>query len=106
MVPGSTLRYGSNFCIATLRPRFSSSVPSAAAVNPLPSELTTPPVTNMYFISNDSQATNKNQIASLNLKPTTGLSIPACGQNGLDALHVHRQVHADAVVRHAHHRNG
>ena len=30
-MPGSTLRYGSNFCSATLRPRFSSSVPSEAA---------------------------------------------------------------------------
>src|SRR3989442_14902551 len=51
MVPGSTLRYGSNFCNATFRPRFSNSVPSEAAVSPLPKELTTPPVTKMYFTS-------------------------------------------------------
>ena len=38
MVPGSTLRYGSNFCNATLRPRFSSSVPSAAAAARLVAE--------------------------------------------------------------------
>src|SRR3954471_9416013 len=50
MVPGSTLRYGSNFCSVTLRPRFSSKVPREAAVSPLPRELTTPPVTKIYFI--------------------------------------------------------
>src|SRR5271165_1295706 len=50
MVPGSTLRYGSNFCMITRNPRCSSKVPSAAAARPLPSELTTPPVTKIYFI--------------------------------------------------------
>ncbi len=37
--------YGSNFYNATFMPRFSSRVPNAAAVSPLPRELTTPPVT-------------------------------------------------------------
>jgi hypothetical protein len=32
-------------------PRCSSNVPKAAAANPFPNELTTPPVTKMYFIS-------------------------------------------------------
>src|SRR4051794_8802883 len=34
----------------TLKPRCSSNVPSAAAASPFPSELTTPPVTKIYFI--------------------------------------------------------
>ena len=50
MVPGSTLMYGSSFCIRTLSPRFSSSMPIEALVKPLPSELTTPPVTKMCFV--------------------------------------------------------
>src|SRR5262249_2238430 len=47
MVPGSTLMYGSNFCRRTRRPRRSRSMPIEALVSPLPSELTTPPVTKM-----------------------------------------------------------
>src|SRR5690242_8023924 len=50
MVPGSTLMYGSSFCIDTLRPWRSSSQPMAAEVSPLPSEDTTPPVTNTYLV--------------------------------------------------------
>src|SRR2546423_9029516 len=49
IVPGSTLMYGSNFCAWTLRPRAFSSRPSEAAVIPLPSDETTPPVTKTYF---------------------------------------------------------
>src|ERR1051326_2554675 len=49
MVPGSTLRYGSNFCRLTLSPRLSSRHPSDAAASPLPSDDTTPPVTKIYF---------------------------------------------------------
>src|SRR5262245_18638754 len=45
--------YGSSFCIRTDRPRFSSSMPIEALVRPLPSELTTPPVTKMYLVMND-----------------------------------------------------
>ncbi len=48
-MPGSTLMYGSSFCIRTERPRFSSSMPIDALVSPLPSELTTPPVTKICF---------------------------------------------------------
>ena len=50
MVPGSTLMYGSNFWIVTLSPRCLSSRPSDAAVMPLPSPLTTPPVTKMCLV--------------------------------------------------------
>ena len=50
MVPGSTLMYGSNFWIVTFRPRSASKRPRDAAAIPLPSELTTPPVTKTYFV--------------------------------------------------------
>src|SRR5215510_6244072 len=46
MVPGSTLMYGSSLTIATLSPRASRIAPSDAEAMPLPSEDTTPPVTN------------------------------------------------------------
>src|SRR6266513_529491 len=49
MVPGSTLRYGSNFIRLTVMPRLSNRHPMEAAASPLPSEDTTPPVTKMYF---------------------------------------------------------
>src|SRR5271154_6786915 len=44
--------YGSSFCIRTLRPRCSSSMPIEALVSPLPSELTTPPVTKICLVIN------------------------------------------------------
>src|SRR5579863_9422239 len=49
IVPGSTLRYGSNFCSWTRRPRALSNRPSEAATIPFPSAETTPPVTKTYF---------------------------------------------------------
>ena len=51
MVPGSTLRYGSSFWMETRTPRLLSSRPMEAAVTPLPSPLTTPPVTKMYAVT-------------------------------------------------------
>src|SRR5919112_5925262 len=51
MVPGSTLIYGSNFWSTTLYPRLLSSIPSAAALVPLPMDDTTPPVTKIYLVS-------------------------------------------------------
>src|SRR5215208_7188659 len=45
IVPGSTLRYGSNFWHVTFNPRLSSRQPMEAAAIPLPSDDTTPPVT-------------------------------------------------------------
>src|SRR5512135_2510481 len=50
MVPGSTLMYGSSLRCVTSSPRFSISAPIDAAASPFPSELTTPPVTNRYFV--------------------------------------------------------
>src|ERR1022692_965515 len=49
MVPGSTLRYGSNFCNVTRNPRLSSRHPMEAAAMPFPNDETTPPVTNTYL---------------------------------------------------------
>src|SRR5690348_1023098 len=47
IVPGSTFRYGSSFCIVTRRPRERRSRPRLLAVRPLPREEATPPVTKM-----------------------------------------------------------
>src|SRR5690348_7513266 len=49
IVPGSTLRYGSNFWSWTRRPRALSNRPSEAATIPFPRAETTPPVTKTYF---------------------------------------------------------
>src|SRR5437588_4982641 len=49
MVPGSTLMYGSSFWMETSTPRLLSTRPIDAAVIPLPTDETTPPVRNMYF---------------------------------------------------------
>src|SRR6478736_2094078 len=49
IVPGSTFRYGSNFCSCTRRPRAFRRRPSDAATIPFPSAETTPPVTKTYF---------------------------------------------------------
>src|SRR2546423_752047 len=49
IVPGSTLRYGSNFWSWTRSPRALSNRPSEAATIPFPSAETTPPVTKTYF---------------------------------------------------------
>src|ERR1043165_7810688 len=49
MVPGSTLRYGSSFWMETEMPRDLRILPRLAVVMPLPTELTTPPVTKMNF---------------------------------------------------------
>src|ERR1700716_1434781 len=56
MVPGSTLRYGSSFWSETDRPRLLRMLPIEAAVIPLPSEDTTPPVTKTYFDNVDPPA--------------------------------------------------
>src|SRR5262245_46965460 len=49
IVPGSTFRYGSDFCAETDRPPALGSRPSEAATMPFPSAETTPPVTNTYL---------------------------------------------------------
>src|SRR5438552_16718065 len=43
--------YGSSFCSVTRRPRLFSRRPSEEAVSPFPSELATPPVTKMCFVT-------------------------------------------------------
>src|SRR5918996_1526578 len=53
IVPGSTFRYGSNFCALIERPRAFSSRPSDAATIPFPRPETTPPVTKTYFVGRD-----------------------------------------------------
>src|SRR6266496_5518631 len=50
IVPGSTFRYGSSFCIVTRSPRAVSRLPRLLAVSPLPSEEATPPVTNTCLV--------------------------------------------------------
>src|SRR6478735_12311097 len=50
IVPGSTLRYGSSFCMVTRRPRARRRCPRLLAVSPLPSEEATPPVTKMCLV--------------------------------------------------------
>src|SRR6202000_2031428 len=50
MVPGSTLRYGSSFCMVTRSPRAFSRAPRLEAVSPLPSEEATPPVTKRCLV--------------------------------------------------------
>src|SRR5436190_17311761 len=49
IVPGSTFRYGSNFCSWTRSPRAFSRRPSDAATMPFPRADTTPPVTKTYL---------------------------------------------------------
>src|SRR5215212_4036169 len=51
MVPGSTLMYGSSFCMVTRRPRALSSRPIEDAVSPFPREEATPPVTKMCLVT-------------------------------------------------------
>lgn len=53
IVPGSTFRYGSSFCIVTRRPRAFSSAPRLEAVRPLPRDEATPPVTKMCLVVMD-----------------------------------------------------
>ena len=48
-MPGSTLMYGSSFCIVTRRPRDFRRRPSEEAVRPFPRLEATPPVTKMCF---------------------------------------------------------
>src|SRR6218665_503142 len=50
IVPGSMLMYGSSLSRVRSSPRFSSRAPMDADASPLPSELTTPPVTKMYLV--------------------------------------------------------
>ena len=55
--------YGSNFCTWTFSPRAFSSRPSDAAVIPLPSDETTPPVTKTYFVVTRSRVAQRVELA-------------------------------------------
>src|SRR5699024_12554917 len=61
IVPGSTFKYGSNFWIVTFKPRFFNKRPSDAAVIPLPSDDTTPPVTKIYLVTRSEEHTSELQ---------------------------------------------
>src|SRR6516164_4032939 len=50
IVPGSTFRYGSSFCMVTRSPRALSSRPRLDAVRPLPRLDATPPVTKRCLV--------------------------------------------------------
>src|SRR5205814_7162785 len=50
IVPGSTLRYGSSFCMVTRSPRALSRRPRLEAVRPLPRLEATPPVTKRCLV--------------------------------------------------------
>src|SRR6266481_207691 len=83
MVPGSTLRYGSSFCRETLRWRAFRMFPSDAAVIPLPSEETTPPVTKTYFDIGDLQGGFSNLTGSEprpNISRRLELSLGLCSR--------------------------
>src|SRR6266700_3182029 len=53
IVPGSTFRYGSSFCMVTRSPRSFSNRPRLDAVSPLPRLDATPPVTKTYLVEID-----------------------------------------------------
>ena len=76
MVPGSTLRYGSNFWHVTFSPRLSSRQPMDAAAMPLPNEETTPPVTkmNLAMLLHALQSMLSNKVATLSR--SSGVSTP------------------------------
>src|SRR3954452_3956361 len=74
IVPGSTLRYGSSFCIVTRRPRDFSRLPRLEAVSPLPSEEATPPVTNTCLVGwLDTKGAPVGVIAVVRIRLTRGL---------------------------------
>src|SRR5215470_8963815 len=71
MVPGSTFKYGSNFSRLIVKTRLSSRHPIDADANPFPKEETTPPVTNMNFLSIESPKFRKGCESSLSLGSDT-----------------------------------
>src|SRR4051812_857640 len=81
IVPGSTFRYGSNFCSWTRSPRDFSRRPSEAATIPLPSAETTPPVTKTYFGAVCSRSARGAAV------PDYGRSAPDGGEGLLTAEH-------------------
>src|SRR3954453_1165125 len=82
IVPGSTFRYGSSFCMVTRSPRCLRRFPSEEAVSPLPSDEATPPVTNTCLVAKvlGSAATKESsrgsQCAARTLARPRGSSLP------------------------------
>src|SRR5512136_1837413 len=82
--------YGSSLRCVTSRPRFSISAPIDDAASPFPSELTTPPVTNRYFVFFVR--------FTMALPPRSGPH-----QHSARPLQVLRRVDAEAAVARLHH---
>src|SRR5437588_565417 len=115
IVPGSTFRYGSNFCTWTLRPRALRSRPSEAATMPFPRPETTPPGTNTYDVDPVAGELERDVLRrggledeeragrarppeerrprrAMNLPPCPGGEAAAVGLDGLDARPPVREV--------------
>src|SRR5664279_835202 len=85
MVPGSTLMYGSSFCMVTRRPREVSRRPRLEAVSPLPREEATPPVTKMCLVMRGDCA----KLAPVSFVGSSDCGPPSSNADGLDD---HRQI--------------
>src|SRR5437763_1857341 len=87
MVPGSTLMYGSSLTIATLSPRASRIAPSEAEAIPLPSEDTTPPVTNTKRVMVECGNSRRMRSPPENFGgTTTGEQVNTSGRAEVDCL--------------------
>src|SRR5580765_8709325 len=96
IVPGSTLRYGSSFCIVTRSPRARSRWPRLDAVSPLPREEATPPVTKMCFVVTTTDFNNTSSGAPLRTSmpgaTPKGAGVPIDGQRGRHGIADRRQL--------------
>ena len=81
--------YGSNFWSRTRSPRCSSSMPIDAQVNPLPSELTTPPVTKMCLA-----IASLSMIVFICTAHSKCRSIPCAGRNDDSSLDQNASLHS------------
>src|SRR5690242_509715 len=106
MVPGSTLMYGSSFCMVTRRPRALRRRPSEEAVMPLPRELATPPVTKMCFVTGQQRTASPDPLRgrSVARAATEAVEPPQRGR-GLDPP-AERHELAQHVQRHQRHEDG
>src|ERR1700691_5064553 len=101
MVPGSTFRYGSNFCSETVRPRLSRRQPIEAAEMPLPSEETTPPVTKINLLgAPEVLGIPHSGFIDRGLSRAGHLKrrLLAGAQQHLDAFQIGRRIHAEGFV--------
>src|SRR5690606_27328172 len=65
--------YGSSLMLVTRRPRASMSAPMEAAARPFPMELTTPPVTKMYFVGLEFMASSARRRTTVNAEKPHGV---------------------------------